>query len=159
MEQQVGYFRFLRAIEKTMRDAITVGIAIAGAISIPVWMRLSTVSSFCSGCGAGCAGAGCSGCGAGFGSSRYTAVTVRSLVTESNEVSHPANSYPSMTGASGAVAGSPYGTFSVFIPAVLADELDGIFVFRIYEHDILVLLVRRADCAGERVGSVGEVTV
>ena len=106
MEQQVGYFRFLWAIENAMRDAITAGTAIAGAISMPVWTRLSIVSSFCSGCGAGCAGAGCLGCGFCFGSSRYTAVTVRSLVTESNEVSHPANSYPSMVGASGAVAAS-----------------------------------------------------
>lgn len=38
-------------------------------------------------------------------------------------------------------------------------ELDGIFVFRIYEYDILVSLVRCADRAGERVGSVGEATV
>ena len=62
MEQQADYFRFLLAIEKAMRAAITTGTAIAGAISIPVWMRSSTVPSFCSGCGAGCAGAGCSGC-------------------------------------------------------------------------------------------------
>ena len=61
MEQQAGYFRFLLAIEKAMRAAITVGIAITGTISTPVWRRSSTVSSFCSGCGAGCAGTGCSG--------------------------------------------------------------------------------------------------